>query len=246
MEEVDNAFFYPASDDGGTPVGAALEAYHRYCEREAIDVVKVLMRDMYYGDEYDDVSIEKAITEKGWRQKAARYDNVESEVASSLAAGKIIARFGGRAEWGPRALGNRSILADPRSMSVIRKINIAIKQRDFWMPFAPAVLEERIDDYLVDARPAPYMIEAFDTKEAAMDIIAGLHPFDLTARPQTVNDWNPSYRRIIEGFQDLTGAGGILNTSFNLHGFPIVGTRRLPWIPFLKVVWTGCVWATGS
>ncbi len=227
MEEVEDAFFYPASDDGGTPVGAALEAYNRYCEREAIEVIKAPMQDMYYGDEYDDSRMENAITEKGWRQKAVRYDNVEGEVASLLAGGKIIARFGGRDEWGPRALGNRSILADPRSMSVIRKINFAIKQRDFWMPFAPAVLEERADDYLVDARAAPYMIEAFDTKEAAMDIIAGLHPFDLTARPQTINSWNPSYRRIIEGFQDLTGVGGLLNTSFNLHGFPIVGTPEV-------------------
>ena len=227
MEEVGDVFFYPASDDGGTPVGAALEAYHRYCEREAIDALKVPLKDIYYGDEYDDSVIELALREKAWQAKAVRYDDIEGEVASVLAGGKIIARFGGRAEWGPRALGNRSIMADPRSMTVIRKINFAIKQRDFWMPFAPAILEERIDDYLVDGRPSPYMIEAFDTKEAAMDIIAGLHPFDLTARPQTINDWNPSYRRIVQEFQGLTGVGGILNTSFNLHGFPIVGTPEI-------------------
>ncbi len=227
MDEVTDAFFYPASDDGGTPVGAALEAYNRYCERESIDAARPPLADFYYGSEYGDGEIEAALKKTGWADKASRRDDIEGEVAGLLNDGKIIARFSGRDEWGPRALGNRSILADPRDMKVIRKINFAIKQRDFWMPFAPAILEERIDDYLVDGRLAPYMIEAFDTKEAAMDIIAGLHPFDMTARPQTVNEWNPGYRKIISEFQRLTGVGGVLNTSFNLHGFPIVGTPEV-------------------
>jgi carbamoyltransferase len=96
--------------------------------------------------------------------------------------------------------------------------------RDFWMPFAPSILESRMNDYLMGAKPARYMIEAFDTTEKAKDIIAGLHPYDRTARPQTVNDWDPGYRRLLEEFEDLTGIGGILNTSFNLHGWPIVGS----------------------
>jgi carbamoyltransferase len=227
MDEVEDAFFYPASDDGGTPVGAALEAYYRYCERESIEAQRCEMADLYYGIEYDDEQIEKALQKTGWESKASRIKDIEGEVASLLQQGKIIARFSGRDEWGPRALGNRSILADPRDLRVIRKINFAIKQRDFWMPFAPAILEERMDDYLIDARPARYMIEAFDTKGAASQIIAGLHPYDMTARPQTVNDWNPSYRRILTEFQGLTGVGGVLNTSFNLHGYPIVGTPEV-------------------
>ena len=99
--------------------------------------------------------------------------------------------------------------------------------RDFWMPFAPSILEERINDYLIDPTPAYYMIDAFDTKESADEIIAGLHPFDRTARPQTVNEFNPSYKKIIENFQDLTGIGGVLNTSFNLHGYPICGKPQI-------------------
>jgi len=227
MDEVEDAFFYPASDDGGTPVGAALEAYYRYCERESIEAQRCEMADLYYGIEYDDEQIEKVLQKTGWGSKAGRIKDIEGEVASLLQQGKIIARFSGRDEWGPRALGNRSILADPRDLRVIRKINFAIKQRDFWMPFAPAILEERMDDYLIEARPARYMIEAFDTKGAASQIIAGLHPYDMTARPQTVNDWNPSYRRILTEFQGLTGVGGVLNTSFNLHGYPIVGTPEV-------------------
>jgi carbamoyltransferase len=227
MDEVEDAFFYPASDDGGTPAGAAMEAYYRFCEREAIEASHPGMTDLYYGTEFDDEYIKSVLKETGWMDKASRVPAIEGEVASLLKQGKIIARFSGRDEWGPRALGNRSILADPRDLKVIRKINFAIKQRDFWMPFAPAILENRMDDYLIDARPARYMIEAFDTKEAANQIIAGLHPFDMTARPQTVNDWNPSYRKIITEFQNLTGVGGILNTSFNLHGFPIVGKPEI-------------------
>jgi len=119
--------------------------------------------------------------------------------------------------------GVNTIIADPRDLSVVRKINAAIKQRDFWMPFAPSILEEDAGEYFVNARPARYMIEAFDTTAKGADLAAALHPQDRTARPQTVNSWNPGYRRAIETFRDESGVGGVLNTSFNLHGFPIVG-----------------------
>lgn len=84
-----------------------------------------------------------------------------------------------------------------------------------------------MDEYLVNPRPARYMIEAFDTTDRATDLVAALHPQDETARPQTINSWNPGYRRALESFQDHTGVGGVLNTSFNLHGYPIVGTPTL-------------------
>jgi carbamoyltransferase len=222
MEEVEEAFFYPAADDGGTAVGAALEVYYRLCERDGIRARRYQLKDLYYGAEYSNEDVEKILKEKGL--KAEYIDEIEGEVAELLAKGKIIARFAGRDEWGPRALGNRSILADPRDTRVIRRLNFAIKMRDFWMPFAPSILESRMAEYLVDPKPARYMIEAFDTTEKASEIIACLHPFDLTARPQTINDWNPGYRKILEEFEATTGVGGILNTSFNLHGWPIVGT----------------------
>ena len=95
------------------------------------------------------------------------------------------------------------------------------------MPFAPSLLEERMGDYLVEPRPARYMIEAFDTTPKGVELAAALHPQDGTARPQTVNSWNPGYRKILETFQEQTGVGGLLNTSFNLHGYPIVGTPDL-------------------
>ena len=92
------------------------------------------------------------------------------------------------------------------------------------MPFAPAVLEEDQKRYFKESRFAPYMIEAFDSKKEAKEIIAGLHPYDLTGRPQSVNNWNPGWQAILRAFKKITGVGGILNTSFNLHGYPLVGS----------------------
>ncbi len=226
LPDVESAFFYPASDDGGTPVGAALEGYHRYCRREGLSPQRIPMTDMYYGREYSDEEIEQVITEGGWKDYAERIQEIDDAVAVLLSEGKIVARFSGRDEWGPRALGNRSILADPRDLRVIRKINYAIKHRDFWMPFAPSILEEAGKIYLKDSRLAPYMIEAFDTLPQADEIGAALHPFDLTARPQTIGDSNPRYQRLLRQFQKQTGVGGVLNTSFNIHGYPIAGTPQ--------------------
>ena len=109
---------------------------------------------------------------------------------------------------------------------------MAIKQRDFWMPFTPSILEEYQSQYLKKSRFAPYMIEAFDTKNEAQSFIAALHPYDLTARPQTVNDWNPGWQAIIREFYKKTGVPAILNTSFNLHGFPICGTPEIAYWTF--------------
>jgi carbamoyltransferase len=116
-------------------------------------------------------------------------------------------------------------MADPRDYNVTRKLNYMIKMRDFWMPFAPSILSETKAEFLVNAIEAPYMIEAFDTTERRNDIVAAVHPYDNTCRPQTVaKEWNPSYYRTLELWRELTGVGAILNTSFNLHGYPIVNS----------------------
>jgi carbamoyltransferase len=227
LPEVEKSFFYPAADDGGTPVGAALEGYYRLCEKKKIEPHKEVLADLYYGQEFKDEEIEKAIKQSKFKSQSKKVREIDEKVAELVVGGKIVARFSGRDEWGPRALGNRSIIADPRDLNVIRKINFAIKHRDFWMPFCPSILEEEMGKYLVKAKPARYMIEAFDTKPAAQEIIAGLHPYDRTCRPQTVNDWNPGWRKILEGFKKETKVGGVLNTSFNLHGFPVVGTPEV-------------------
>jgi len=137
-----------------------------------------------------------------------------------------VARVKGRMEWGARALGNRSILANPSNIDLVMILNEQMKDRDFWMPFAPSILSERADDYLINPKKveAPYMILSFDTTLLARSHLkAALHPYDFTCRPQIVSkDWNPVYYDLLKHFEALTGIGGVLNTSFNLHGYPIV------------------------
>jgi carbamoyltransferase len=232
MPEVEDAFFYPAAGDDGIPVGAALQAYCEYCINNGLKPEREPLTNLYYGPAYTNEEIEKCLRRTDWIKKAEYYNEIDEEIGDLVAKGKIIARFSGKLEWGPRALGNRSILADARDVKVIRKINFAIKHRDFWMPFAPTILEDRMQEYLINPRSAPYMILAFDTTDKRGEIIAGIHPFDQTCRPQTLDkEDNPQYRVVLEEFQENSGVGGLLNTSFNLHGYPIVCTPE-------QAIWT--------
>jgi carbamoyltransferase len=154
------------------------------------------------------------------------FDDVEGEVAELLAAGQVVARFKGRMEFGARALGNRSILANASQPNVVRYINDIIKSRDFWMPFAPSVLADCSADYFHKPKSAKacYMVMSFDTKSNKRNsIFAAVHPQDGTARPQEVYpDDNPEYESLLRKYQSISGDGAILNTSFNLHGYPVV------------------------
>ncbi|RMD58446.1 MAG: hypothetical protein D6828_02700, partial [Nitrospirae bacterium] len=156
------------------------------------------------------------------------YKDIERRCAELLSKGDVVARCKGRMEFGARALGNRSILANPNNWKTVKIINEMIKMRDFWMPFAPSILAEYADNYIVNPKgiKAPYMIMAFDTKKEKLDsIIATTHPYDESCRPQIVEkSWNLDYHRLIRYFHELTGEAAVLNTSFNLHGLPIVYT----------------------
>jgi carbamoyltransferase len=227
LPECEAFYAYPASDDGGTPVGAALLGWRDLCRQKSIPFTYDAPRTMYLGLDFSDDEMEQAIKKSGLRYE--RMTDPARQVAELLANQQIVGRFNGREEIGPRALGNRTIMADPRDLKNIRKLNFAIKYRDFWMPFAASMLEEDAPKYIRGLKGWPYyMIEAFDTQPIAeKEIIAGMHPMDLTVRPQLVNDMNPGYRDIIREFKKLTGVGAVLNTSFNLHGFPIVGTPEV-------------------
>ena len=223
LPEVDELFVYPTCGDETNAMGAA---YAVYAEQAGVESMTPL-RDVYWGQEFSDEDVEAALRQFAF-QTPVRYERInpiEPRVAALLAEGKVVARFKGKEEFGARALGNRSILANPSDPAVIREINEAIKARDFWMPFAASILAERNPDYLVNPkgiRP-PYMILSFDTTARWTEICAGIHPFDRTVRPQEVYaDWNPSYHALLREFERLTGIGGVLNTSFNLHGYPIV------------------------
>ena len=148
------------------------------------------------------------------------------KLAKILADGHVVANMVGNMEFGPRALGNRSFLADPRKMDIVANINDAVKNRDFWMPFTPSMLDCSAKKYLVNPKElsAPYMTMAFETTEIAQtDIPAALHPVDKTARPQIVSsETNKLYYDLLKEFEKLTGVGALLNTSLNIHGKPIV------------------------
>jgi carbamoyltransferase len=231
-KEVQGIFFYPAPDDEGSPVGAALQGYYEYCLREGKRPDHSPIAGTYYGPSYDEeineILVKKSSNNK-WKYELCH--DIDKTAGELIIKGKVLARCSGAVEWGPRALGNRSIIADPQDIRVVHKINFAIKQRDFWMPFAPSILEERKHDYLIDAEFAPYMIMAFDstaTKEGGDKISATIHPYDRTCRPQVVRrEWNPHYHKIIKTFEDCTGVGAVLNTSFNLHGYPMAGTPEM-------------------
>lgn len=227
LPEVEKIYIFPSCGDESIAMGAAF-LQHKAMEREGkADPIQPI-RDLYLGSEYSDRAITGFVEQERLAERftVTTPDDIEYEVAKLLANHKVVARFKGRMEWGARALGNRSILANPSNFDNIRIINEQIKSRDFWMPFAGSILAERAKDYLVNPRglQSPYMIITFPTTELAQrEMRAAMHPYDFTIRPQIVEkDWNPSYHHLIEEFQKLTGIGGVLNTSFNLHGEPLV------------------------
>lgn len=185
------------------------------------------INDLYLGSSFSLKEIDRFIQENNLQAQYNITPHVTPiKVAELLAKGEVIGRFAGRMEFGQRALGNRSIIAAPSRRDTVRIINNIIKQRDFWMPFAPTILYEDCDRYLCNPKRiySPFMTIGFETKpEAHKDLIAALHPTDFTARPQMLKkEVNPEYYDIIAQFKELTGIGGVLNTSFNLHGLPIV------------------------
>lgn len=159
-------------------------------------------------------------------------------VAKLLERGLIVARCVGRMEFGQRSLGNRSILADPRRLETVPRLNAAVKSRDFWMPFAPAVLDTYAGRYLVNPKgvTSPHMTIGYETTaEGWRDLRAACHAADRSARAQILTrEANPEFYELIEAFAGKTGVGGLLNTSFNLHGYPIVSSCRDAYDVFLK------------
>ncbi len=212
-----NVFVFPSSGDESLAIGAC---YYGNIQKEFTDIEP--LGNIYFGPEYSDKEIEDELDKHN--VKFAKHDDIEKKIAELLSEGEIVAVMNGRMEWGARALGNRSILADATNFENIKRINEAIKKRDFWMPFAPAILEERIADYAINPQKSPYMILAFrSTEKGKKELMAATHQYDNTLRPQTVTkESNPRFYQILKEFERITGRGGFLNTSFNLHGFPIV------------------------
>lgn len=227
IPELTGLWVPPGPADESLSIGAGYQEALDWALSQGRDTFAVSpLEHAYIGESYSDADVCEALknVDPQWIVRRATPD----DVGALLAEGEVVARFGtDPCEFGPRALGNRSIIADPRRLDVVQVINRAIKMRDFWMPFAPSILEERAGDYLLNPKgiDARYMTVGFDSTELARKHLpAGLHQFDYSARPQLVSkSANPGYHAVISAFQKRTGVGAVLNTSFNIHGEPIVG-----------------------
>ena len=212
-------FVQPAASDDGVSLGAALAPYLDNGGRLPL----TSMRHAYLGPAFNDGSIESSL-----RTYKLRYSPLQDPAATSaelLSQGKILGWFQGRMEFGPRALGSRSILADPRDPEMNAKVNNAVKFREWWRPFAPSLKKEAAADFLESATESPFMILTAQVRPEKRALIPAVTHVDGSARPQTVErEVNPLYWRLIDEFEKRTGVPVILNTSFNLRGEAIVHT----------------------
>jgi carbamoyltransferase len=214
-------FIFPAANDAGTPIGAAAWVYEHVLGGK---MKRQRLKTVYLGPEYGDDEVKKVVERGGW---SARYvgDDV-NEVVDLIVKGFVVAWYQGRAELGPRALGNRSIIADPRRRDMWGVVN-RIKGREWWRPLAPSLLEEDASKYFIEPVPHQFMILMFKYKPEMCEVVPAVCHVDQTARPQTVNkDENKTWYELIKAFKDVTGEGIILNTSFNLAGEPLVETPQ--------------------
>jgi carbamoyltransferase len=214
---IDDLYVQPAAGDDGACIGAAFAVYERLGQK----IPSHAIGHTYLGTEHSDGSIEDAL--RTFKLSYQSVDNPARVAAELLSKNHLIGWFQGRMEFGPRALGNRSILSDPRDVRNRDRVNEAVKFRETWRPFAPSVLEDRAHLYFEDFRPSPYMILSFwATEEARLKIPAVVH-VDGSCRVQSVTRAsNPLYYELLTEFEKRTGVGAVMNTSFNLKGDAIV------------------------
>ena len=246
----DNIWVQPAAGDAGGAVGAAFAAYHGFCRQPRtvnghLNAQLDGMDGSYLGPAYEQTDIEARLTAAGAKFEVLSYQDMIDATAQALAEEKAVGWFQGRMEFGPRALGGRSILGDPRSPAMQKTLNLKVKYRESFRPFAPSVLREDVADWFEIEADSPYMLmvapvverrrRAMTADEQALfgidklnvprsDIPAVTH-VDYSARIQTVHrQTNPAYYDLISAFKGRTGCPVIVNTSFNVRGEPIVCT----------------------
>ena len=225
----ENIFIFPAMGDEGLSVGAALVSHYRNNHLLNTNKVNSVIQNIYYGGEFTDNEIKKELIAYGLDYEYFIQD-IETTIAKLLASGKIVARFNGRMEYGPRALGNRSILGATFDPEINNWLNKKLKRTEF-MPFAPSILEEEASNYFEGYRPdhiaADYMTITYKVKQDKKNKIPAVVHVDGTARPQIVRkDINKSFYTIIKEFGKITNVPVLLNTSFNVHEEPIVYTPK--------------------
>ena len=252
----ENIWIQPAAGDAGGALGVAQLIWHRHLgQPRTVTPGKDSMKGSYLGPGFSDDEAERRLQDLGASYQRFEREELIQKVAGELADGRIVGWFNGRTEFGPRALGARSILGDPRRQDMQSTMNLKIKFRESFRPFAPSVLRERVGDYFELDTDSPYMLLVAPVKEARQipmsgeqkklwgieqlnvprsDIPAVTH-IDYSARVQTVSrDTNPDYYDLIKAFDDLTGCGVLVNTSFNVRGEPIVCTPEDAYRCFMR------------
>ena len=253
----DDIYIQPAAGDAGGALGAALSAYHHYHDKPRVTVPGTdWQRGSYLGPEYSDDEVTAAIAQFGAKSTLhASDESMCTEVARLMTEGKVVGWFQSRMEFGPRALGARSIIGDARSPEMQKIMNLKIKFRESFRPFAPAVLAEKVSEWFDHDRSSPYMLIVADVLEKhrrqlteADDALWGIDKLnvprstipavthvDYSARLQTVHaDTNPNFHRLISEFDRLTGCPVVVNTSFNVRGEPIVENPAQAYTCFMR------------
>ena len=241
----DNIWIQPAAGDAGGSIGAALALWHIEQNNPRIINLKDNMQGSYLGPEYTQKNIENQLLEIGAKFETLDEDDLLKKTAKDLSNGEAIGWFQGRMEFGPRALGNRSIIADPRSPIMQKKLNLKVKYRESFRPFAPSILQEDLSEWFDMNTNSPYMLMVANVKKSktmAMtteqkklfgieklnikrSTIPAVTHVDYSSRIQTVNEeTNSRYYRLIKKFKEITNCPVVINTSFNVRGEPIVNT----------------------
>lgn len=220
-ELVDRIFVQPVASDAGVAIGASIAT-----KKELGAVMRVEpMRHVYYGEGFSEEEVKNILD--AFKIRYRYIEDAAKVAAKMLSEKKIIGWFQGRAEFGPRALGNRSILADPRDADMKDRVNQIIKFRENWRPFAPSVLDEDCKDYFEHWHESPFMILSFSVKKDKAHLIPAVVHVDGSSRVQSVKkEVNQKYYQLIKEFKNITGVPVIMNTSFNLRGEPIVNSPK--------------------
>lgn len=251
----DDIWIQPAAGDAGGALGAALFTWYRYLDNNRVTNGKDFQFGSYLGPDYKDDEILNYLEKNDIPYKKYNIEEIPEKVADLIANESVVGWFQGRMEFGPRALGSRSIIGDARSPKMQSIMNLKIKYRESFRPFAPSVLEEKVSEYFEIDRPSPYMLLVADVKKERRkemtpeeqklfgidklnikrsDIPAVTH-VDYSARIQTVNkETNPIYYRMISKFNEKYGCGVIINTSFNVRGEPIVRSPKEAYTCFMR------------
>ncbi len=238
-----NIWIQPAAGDAGGAIGAALGLWHHELKNKRTESNKDQMKGSYLGPSFDESEIAKVLTSLGANFKKYSENDLLNKISKDISEGKTVGWFQGRMEFGPRALGNRSIIADPRNENMQKELNLKVKFRESFRPFAPSILKDDLENWFDLKNDSPYMLLVSDVKKDKQfpmsdddkklfgidklnikrSSIPAVTHVDYSARIQTVSDeTNPKYNRLIKKFKEITNCPILVNTSFNVRGEPIV------------------------